>query len=49
MPIPQRTPLETRDEYVSRCIADISDEYGTKQAAAICYNQLNTIVQYNKG
>jgi len=41
MPIPQRTPLETRDEFISRCIADLSGEYDAKQAAAICYQQLS--------
>jgi len=41
MPIPTRTPLETRDEYISRCISDLSGEYDSKQAAAICYNQLS--------
>lgn len=38
MPIPTPTPLETRDEFVSRCIAKMRDEgKDEKQAAAICY------------
>lgn len=41
MPIPTRTPLETRDEYIGRCISELSGEYDRKQAAAICYNQLS--------
>ena len=41
MPIPQKTPLESRDEFISRCIADLSGEYDSKQAAAICYQQLS--------
>jgi len=41
MPIPTKTPLETRDEFISRCISDLSGEYDTKQAAAICYAQLS--------
>ena len=44
MPIPTPTPLETRDEYISRCIADLSGEYDAKQAAAICYAQLSAPV-----
>ena len=42
MPIPQRTPLETRDEYIGRCISELSNEYDRKQAAAICYAQLSS-------
>ena len=38
MPIPNPTPKETEEEYVSRCIGEIYDEYGQEQAAAICYN-----------
>ena len=49
MPIPTRTPLESKDEFISRCIADLSNEYHRKQAAAICYNQLSKISEVNKG
>jgi hypothetical protein len=41
MPIPERLPIETKDEFISRCIAEIVDEYGQKQAAAICYSKLS--------
>ena len=37
MPIPNPTPKETEEEYVSRCIPSIIDEYGQEQSAAICY------------
>jgi len=37
--IPEPTGSETQDEYVSRCISSIIDEYGQEQAAAICYGQ----------
>ena len=38
MPIPKPTPKETEQEFVSRCIGEIYDEYGQEQSAAICYN-----------
>jgi hypothetical protein len=38
MPIPNPTPKEREEEYVSRCIGEIYDEYGQEQSAAICYN-----------
>jgi len=42
MPIPKRTLVETRDEFISRCMADLSSEYpDNKQRAAICYAQLS--------
>lgn len=41
MPIPSKTPIETKDEFITRCIADLSGEYDNKQAAAICYQQLS--------
>jgi hypothetical protein len=37
--IPEPSGSETQDEYVSRCISSIIDEYGQEQAAAICYGQ----------
>ena len=40
MPITQRNPGEGRDEFISRCIADMSAEYPADQASAICYLQL---------
>ena len=41
MPIPKRKAGEPRDEFISRCIADLSGEYPTNQASAICYQQLH--------
>lgn len=38
MPIPKPNGGETEQEYVSRCIGEIYDEYGQEQSAAICYN-----------
>jgi hypothetical protein len=40
MPITQRNPGEGKDEFITRCIADMSAEYPQEQAAAICYLQL---------
>ena len=42
MPIPKPTPTETEEQYVSRCISQIIDEYGQEQSAAICYNTFRT-------
>lgn len=38
MPIPKPKANETENEFVSRCISEIFDEYGQEQSAAICYN-----------
>jgi hypothetical protein len=38
MPIPKPSSGETEQEYVSRCIEAIYDEYGAEQASAICYS-----------
>jgi len=43
MPIPQKRVTESRDEYVGRCISELSSEYPQDQAAAICYNQLKKV------
>ncbi len=43
MPIPKRNLGENRDEYVGRCIKNLSDEYPQDQAAAICYAQLKKV------
>ena len=43
MPIPKRNPTESRDEYIGRCISNLSDEYPQDQAAAICYQQLKKV------
>ena len=41
MPIPTPVQGETRDDFVSRCIPAILDEYGRTQAAAICISTWN--------
>jgi hypothetical protein len=38
MPIPKPNGSETEEQYVSRCIGEIYDEYGQEQSSAICYN-----------
>jgi hypothetical protein len=43
MPIPQKRATESRDEYVGRCISELSAEYPQDQAAAICYMQLKKV------
>jgi len=46
MPIPQRTPLETRDEFIGRCMSDdvmVSEYPDLRQRSAICYLQLSTL------
>jgi hypothetical protein len=43
MPIP-KVSGETEQEYVSKCIPAIIDEYGQEQSAAICYNTYRTEV-----
>jgi hypothetical protein len=40
MPIPSRKQGEAEDTFISRCIGDLSGEYETSQASAICYQQL---------
>jgi len=42
MPIPKPSAEETEKEYVSRCMGEITGEYGQEQAAAICYNTYRT-------
>lgn len=39
MPIPSPKSGEKEQEFVSRCISAIYDEYGKEQAAAICYSK----------
>ena len=42
MPIPTRTPLESRDEFISRCMSEMESEFpDNKQRAAVCYTQLS--------
>ena len=40
MPIPNRKSGEQKDDFIGRCVAQLKTEYPTKQAAAICYQQL---------
>lgn len=37
--IPEPGEKESEEEYISRCISSIIDEYGQEQAAGICYGQ----------
>lgn len=37
--IPSPGESETQDEYISRCISSIIDEYGQEQSSGICYSQ----------
>ena len=41
MPIP-KVSGETEQEYISKCIPAIIDEYEQEQASAICYNTYRT-------
>jgi hypothetical protein len=38
MPIPKPNGTENEQEYVSRCMHEIGNEYDQKQALAICYS-----------
>jgi hypothetical protein len=39
MPIPNPQSGESQDEFVSRCIGELYNEYGQEQAAGICYTK----------
>jgi hypothetical protein len=41
MPIPSRRKGQPKDEFLTKCIAQLSGEYSPKQAAAICYVQMS--------
>ena len=41
MPIPSVKVGESQDQYVSRCVSEIYDEYGQTQGTAICIQQYN--------
>jgi hypothetical protein len=44
MPIPQKSPGESKDEYIGRCISsEVAAGVPQDQAAAICYNQLKKV------
>lgn len=48
MPIPEKTPLETRDEFISRCMSELADEFpDNRQRAGVCYAQLSAVVRNN--
>lgn len=38
-PVPSPQSDEDQSKFVSRCIGDLTGEYGTEQASAICYAQ----------
>lgn len=38
MPIPKPKSGEREDDFISRCIEAIYDEYGQEQSIAICYS-----------
>jgi len=39
MPIPRPTSGEKQKDFIQRCVIQISGEYDTDQALAICYKQ----------
>tara|TARA_R110000823_G_scaffold280176_1_gene398387 strand:+ start:644 stop:958 length:315 start_codon:yes stop_codon:yes gene_type:complete len=43
MPLPTKSATESKDEFISRCISDLSSEYDQNQASAICYLQLRKV------
>jgi hypothetical protein len=45
MPIPKKSPTESRNEFIGRCISELvdKDDLSQQQAAAVCYNQLRAI------
>jgi len=51
MPIPNPQAGESQDDFVSRCVSQIYDEYGQEQSVAICitkYNEMNSIKRKNE-
>lgn len=40
MPIPKPESGELENDFISRCVSEISGEYETEQALGICYSQL---------
>jgi hypothetical protein len=41
MPIPKRESGERENEFIPRCVSEISGEYEQDQALAICYQQMS--------
>lgn len=42
MPLPEKKPTETKDEFINRCVNDpkMKEEFPNgKQRAAVCYQQ----------
>jgi hypothetical protein len=39
MPIPNPRSGEQEEEFISRCMAELYNEYGQEQSAGICYSQ----------
>ena len=48
MPIPNRRKGQPKDEFLSKCIADLRGEYPLKQATAICYMQMAEEKDYSQ-
>jgi hypothetical protein len=50
MPIPKVAQNEPEEEFISRCMSAISDEYDNKQSYAICKNEIDKLngVNLNK-
>jgi hypothetical protein len=41
MPIPKRESGERENDFIPRCVSEISGEYEQDQALAICYQQMS--------
>ena len=41
MPIPKRESGERENDFIPRCMSEISGEYEQDQALAICYQQMS--------
>ena len=48
MPIPKPNSNETEQDFVSRCVEAIYDEYGQEQGSAICYKTYRTETSLSK-
>jgi hypothetical protein len=42
MPVPKPNSGESEQEFVSRCMHEIGNEYDQQQALAICYNMFTS-------
>lgn len=47
MPIPTPNKNESEQDFVSRCVEAIYDEYGAEQGSAICYNTYRSSKKMN--